>query len=179
MSYNLYLFAFDEQDFAARSKSFQQIRASVHILLRKSEVDTKEASETLECIEVLLNGRLVLPSSDEYFHALCWLMESIGEKITVPSLTGFRSWEYFVRSEIWNWFSPDFELFRLPRSDQDSPLAGAMTNSQMVKIVEENSHWFTPKEDVQLTELQLPKVEVLEILDSVSAEGLSVMAIVI
>ena len=128
MSYSVYFFALDAKcvanQFVATPKALlNRMEQSIRDQRRFSEDDIQS---TVAKAGAVCLGEIPKNCDAEYFHALCWLAEVAGEKITIGSFLGFRHGQFLRDIGVWPLFLRSGAPFAVPLCAEPPPQVGFM-----------------------------------------------------
>jgi hypothetical protein len=175
MSYVIHLFAFDaDKTLSAFQNEASDIASQTEAKMRQDDsFSKKEIAYTKKYVDRILNHEIKIPSSESYFNAMCWIFDTISEKIVAGSLQGFRRLSYLDEIGFWNFFLNDKPPFAIPVSDEKPPQIGYLNHDSIANVVLELKKLSPSK----LVEANYGRQEIIEILESVSDDKLDLLAV--
>ena len=162
--------------------------ARIESLMKEEDFDQADINFCLELIEkhFLTNSNADNPFADEdQFHAYRWLLESLGERIEIPSLESVNNWGFLEATGIWPMMSKQQPPFRFPKSEHAPPKVGYVSvalfqglNSDEL-VVELQKLALTPKGTRNDEyETSFAQNEFAEVLESIAIDGMDLVSIV-
>ncbi|MES2792230.1 MAG: hypothetical protein V4719_21615 [Planctomycetota bacterium] len=178
MSYSVHFFGIDAQQLTDKfGASHQPLVELVAQRIRQARrFSKKDVLSTVSKVAAICEARLPADCDAEYFHALCWLAEVVGEKIAIPSFVAFRHIHFLNDTGVWQWLSRSEAPFSLPRCEDPPPTVGYINTDDM-------EQWAVPGL-IQLPAADIPesryaRQEFLEVLESLVEDKLDLLAVLL
>jgi hypothetical protein len=108
--------------FAAERESL--LESTAEIMRQQGDFSDEDMQSTLSKVAEICQGKLPATCDVEYFNALCWLGEAVGEKVEICPFQDFRRLSYLDAVGIWPWFRRFPPPFSLPNSEENVSQAG-------------------------------------------------------
>ena len=176
MGYTVHLFGLDGKDFAERlvndgKEILDQTRARVQKERRVSKGDLERG---MEIAQAICNGELPKECDDDYFWVLCWIGDTVLERIPSSGLAGVNHFDYIEEVGVWpllgRWKPP----FPVPRSSEVPPAVGYLPREAMAETaIPELEQLPEPGPDAANARRTL--IEVIESLDEDELDLLTVI----
>ena len=115
--------------FAAESDVLLQ--AAAEIMRQQGDFTEEGVRDIVGKVATICRGKLPAICDDEYFDALCWLAEAVGDKVEICPFQDFRRLSYLDNVGVWPWFQRFPPPFSLPRGADDTPQAGFLPWSEL------------------------------------------------
>lgn len=176
MGYTVHLFALDADAFASELSEqseniLQQTRARLE---HEKQLDANDIDYGLTLATAICRGDMPNDCSEDYFWSLCWIADTVLERIPLGVLISVKRFSYIREVGLWplleRWQPP----FAAPRSTSMPPGVGFLPHQQIsataIPFLGELSD-----QDVDATYARQQFVEVLESLDE---DHLDLLAIV-
>ena len=128
----------------------------------------QEVQETVADVASICRGTLPVECEYGHFESLCWLADTVGEKLAVPGFELFNNYEYLERIGIWQLLT-ETPPITLPKCTALVPSVGFATNSHLRDVIHPKilALCDVPAEpDVILARQNLE-----EVIESISLEG--------
>lgn len=178
MSYSVYFFGLDAKEIAAQFVAAPRpIISRVEELIRgKRHFSEEDVQSTVSKAAAICENRLPESCDVEYFHALCWLAEAVGEKISISSLLGFRHIQFLEDTGIWLWLMRSRPSFSVPVCNHHPPQVGFINAEDMERFAIPGISRLAPADRV---ETNYGRQEFQEVLESLASDKLDLLAVLL
>ena len=146
------------------------VREKIRLEGRFSEEDIES---TVAKVSTICCGDLPVECDTEYFHALCWLSEVLGDKVNIGPFYCFKRANFLTETGIWP-FLASSHPFSIPRSIENPPQAGFLTAKDMELIALPGLYALPPSD---LYEANDARSEFIEVIESLSEDNLDLLAV--
>ena len=184
MSYAIYFFAMDAESVASQFRSARDEllqRVESHIREQNEADDERHYNEgqirrTLAKAEAICERKLPEECAPEFFDALCWLAEVVGEKITIGSFLGFRHMQFLDEVGIWPWLLRSKPPFMVPVCKHAPPQVGFLSTDDIAKFALP-AFAKLPAPRAHPTEVNYARQEFQEVVESLAEDKLDLLAV--
>lgn len=132
MRYTLHLFAIDELLWT-QSHSEQFLERTRNRVVREGRLTPSEIERGMHCAAAVLSGQLPDNCDQDYFWGLCWIAETVLERIPLESLVGVNSISALEDTGILPTLWKSKPPFSVPFNSSDFPRVGFIPSAEMVQ----------------------------------------------
>lgn len=176
MSYSIYFFGIDSarvaREFAVAGPDLLR-RVEQHIR-GQQRFDDEEVRSTTDKAAKIIHGKLPRNRDCEYFDALCWIAQVVGEGINVTSFHDFRRLQFLKDVGGWAWLTQSPPNFPVPVCHEPPPQVGFISAVDMKRVALPG---FQHLPTAAYAEARYARQELQEVMESLAEDGLDLLAV--